>query len=78
MVGIPDDKWGEQVGAFIRAAPGMTIDKAELFEYVREHLAPHKAPRHWYVVEQFPLTGSGKIQKFKLRELSMTGAVEEI
>ena len=78
VVGIPDDKWGEQVGAFIRAAPGMTIDKAELFEYVREHLAPHKAPRHWYVVEQFPLTGSGKIQKFKLRELSMTGAVEEI
>lgn len=78
VVGIPDDKWGEQVGAFIRAAPGMTIDKAELFEYVREHLAPHKAPRHWYVVEQFPLTGSGKIQKFKLREMSMTGAVEEI
>jgi acyl-CoA synthetase (AMP-forming)/AMP-acid ligase II len=78
VVGIPDDKWGEQVGAFIRPAPGMTIEKAELFEYVRGRLAPHKTPRHWYVVEQFPVTGSGKIQKYKLREMSTTGALEEI
>jgi len=37
---------------------------------MREHLAPHKTPRQWFVVEAFPLTGSGKIQKFKLREMA--------
>ena len=68
VVGLPDDKWGEEVAAFIRPAPGAVIDKSELFNYMREHLAPHKTPRQWFVVEAFPLTGSGKIQKYKLRE----------
>jgi fatty-acyl-CoA synthase len=68
VVGVPDPKWGEQVAAFIRPAPGQTPDPDELFAYCREHLAPHKTPRHWTVLEQFPLTPSGKIQKFVLRE----------
>jgi fatty-acyl-CoA synthase len=78
VVGIPDDKWGEEVVAFVRPAPGQTIDKSELFAYMREHLAPHKTPRRWYVMDEFPLTGSGKIQKFKLRELSISGGVPEL
>ena len=68
IVGLPDDKWGEMVGAFIRPAPGHEVDKRVLFDYLREHLAPHKTPRKWFDVGEFPLTGSGKIQKFKLRE----------
>jgi fatty-acyl-CoA synthase len=68
IVGLPDDKWGETVGAFVRPAPGFEVDKTALFSYVREHLAPHKTPRQWFAVEEFPLTGSGKIQKFRLRE----------
>ena len=40
---------------------------------MREHLAPHKTPRHWFEVDAFPLTGSGKIQKFKLRESFVKG-----
>jgi fatty-acyl-CoA synthase len=68
VVGVPDAKWGEQVAAFIRPAPGQAPDPDELFSYCREHLAPHKTPRYWTVLEQFPLTPSGKIQKFVLRE----------
>jgi acyl-CoA synthetase (AMP-forming)/AMP-acid ligase II len=68
VVGVPDPKWGEQVAAFVRPARGQTPDPGELFGYCREHLAPHKTPRYWTVVEQFPLTPSGKVQKFVLRE----------
>jgi acyl-CoA synthetase (AMP-forming)/AMP-acid ligase II len=68
VVGVPDAKWGEQVAAFVRPAPGRTPDPGELFAYCREYLAPHKTPRYWTVLEEFPLTPSGKIQKFVLRE----------
>ena len=68
VVGVPDANWGEQVAAFVRPAPGRTPDPAELFAYCREHLAPHKTPRYWTVLEEFPQTPSGKIQKFVLRE----------
>lgn len=74
VVGLPDDKWGEAVGAFVRTAPGESIDKAALFSYMREHLAPHKTPSAWFEVTEFPLTGSGKIQKFKLIEQWKNGA----
>ena len=74
VVGLPDDKWGETVAAFLRPAPGCTIDKGELFAYIREHLAPHKTPKDWFAVETFPLTASGKIQKFKLRDQWADGA----
>jgi fatty-acyl-CoA synthase len=78
VVGLPDPKWGEVVAAFIRPPPGVTIEKEELHGYVREHLAPHKTPRHWFVVEAMPLTGSGKIQKFKLREQWSQGGTTEL
>ena len=78
VVGLPDDKWGETVAAFVRPAPGCTVDKDELFSYMRDHLAPHKTPRHWFAVEAFPLTGSGKIQKFKLREQWVHGDWQEL
>jgi fatty-acyl-CoA synthase len=67
VVGIPDERWGEQVAAFVQPAAGHTPDPAVLFAYVRARLAPFKAPRFWAVVDHFPLTGSGKIQKFLLQ-----------
>ena len=78
VVGIPDDRWGETVAAFIRPAPGASVDKASLFAYMREHLAAHKTPKQWFAVDAFPLTGSGKIQKFKLRDQVRDGAVTEL
>lgn len=68
VLGVPDDTWGELVAAVVRTAPGATVAEEELVAFCRQHLAPHKAPRIWRFVEQFPLTGSGKIQKFVLRE----------
>ena len=59
---------GDSQHRSLRAAPGAAIDKEELIDYMRASLAPHKTPKHWFVVEAFPLTGSGKIQKYKLRE----------
>ena len=78
VVGLPDDKWGETVAAFVRPAPGAEVDKLTLFTYMREHLAPHKTPKRWFSVDDFPLTGSGKIQKFKLREQWERGVVTEL
>jgi fatty-acyl-CoA synthase len=75
VVGLPDDHWGEIVGAFIRPhdrAP--TI--AELRSHVRAHISPQKTPTKWYAVDGFPLTGSGKIQKFAIREAWEKGAYE--
>jgi len=68
VVGVPDPVWGEQVAAFVRTAPGATPDEQELLGYVRAQLASHKAPRIWRFVDEFPLTASGKIQKFALRD----------
>lgn len=73
VVGVPHDKWGEEVAAVIRPAPGPQPTIEELTSYMRQHLAPHKTPRLWLVVEAFPLTGSGKIQKFRLREMWAKG-----
>ena len=68
VVGVPDPDWGEQVAAFVRLAPGETAGEAELFAHVRKNLAPHKTPRIWRFVAEFPLTGSGKIKKHVLRD----------
>jgi fatty-acyl-CoA synthase len=78
VVGLPNDRWGETVAAFVRATPGHEIDKGELFAYLRLHLAPHKTPKQWFQVHEFPLTGSGKIQKFKLREQWLNGKWKEL
>jgi len=68
VVGVPDEKWGEQVVAFVRLAPEGRVSAEELHRFVREHLAPHKTPREWVFVEELPMTASGKVQKFALRD----------
>jgi fatty-acyl-CoA synthase len=73
VVGIPDDKWGEQVAAFVRPAGDDPPSVAELATHVRARLAAYKAPRTWVIVDAFPLTGSGKIQKFVLRDRYLNG-----
>ncbi|MEM9263050.1 MAG: AMP-binding protein, partial [Pseudomonadota bacterium] len=76
VVGIPDDKWGEQVACFMKAAEGAALPSAQdLKTFVRERLSPQKTPLYWSWVEEWPLTGSGKIQKFKLREAFEAGNV---
>lgn len=78
VVGLPDEKWGESVAAFLRPNPGASIDKKLLFGYVRENLAPQKTPQRWFEAEAFPMTGSGKIQKFRLRQQWVDGDWSEL
>jgi len=69
VVGLPDERFGEIVGAFVRDAnPDNPASFEELHDYCREHLSPQKTPKVWRRVDTFPLTGSGKVQKFVLRE----------
>ncbi len=73
VVGVPDEKWGEQVACFMRCGGEKKPTPAELKAFIRERLAPQKTPAYWVWVDAWPLTGSGKIQKFKLAEGFATG-----
>ena len=75
VVGIPDERWGETVAAFVRRSADAQpqVSGQALRQFVREHLAPHKTPASWYFLESFPLTPSGKVQKFLLKEFVAKG-----
>jgi fatty-acyl-CoA synthase len=68
VVGVADETWGEQVACFMRCNCGDVPDDSALKSFVRERLSPQKTPAYWIWVDGWPLTGSGKIQKFKLRD----------
>ena len=68
VIGVPDEKWGEEVACFIRSKAADKPDATSLKRFIRERLSPQKTPSYWVFVDEWPLTGSGKIQKFKLRE----------
>ncbi len=76
VVGLPDPKWGEVIGAFIRGTG--PLDKSVLHAHCRANMSPQKTPNVWVQVEGFPLTGSGKIQKFALRDHFIGGEYEEL
>jgi len=66
---VADTYLGEAVAAAVRLAPGRTADAGELIAWCASDLAKFKVPRYLRFVEEFPMTASGKIQKFKLREV---------
>lgn len=68
VVGVPDARLSEVAVAFVRSAPGQEVAESEVIAYCRGKIASYKIPRHVFVVDDFPMTGSGKIQKVKLRE----------
>ncbi|HQO02334.1 MAG TPA: AMP-binding protein [Spirochaetota bacterium] len=69
VVGVPDEKYGEQVLAAIQLREGESATADELREYCAGKIARHKIPRYFEFVKEFPMTASGKVQKYKLREL---------
>ena len=73
VVGVPDPRWGEVVACFLRLNAGAALDRAALVAHCRAHLAPQKTPALWFAVDAWPLTGSGKIQKFVLRDRFVAG-----
>jgi len=70
VIGVPDAKYGEVVGAFVRRSPGADITESDVQEFARARMARYKAPKYVFFVDEFPLTASGKIQKYKLREMA--------
>lgn len=72
IVPVPDDQWGELAFAFVRVAPGSTLEEATLREYARSVLAPFKVPAFWHVIDDFPRTALGKVVKTDLVTLAAT------
>lgn len=71
VVGIPDEKWGEQVAAAVIARAGHTLHPEALEVFLQTRIARHKVPKFWRIVDSFPLSPTGKVQKFLLKEQFM-------
>ncbi|MDR3337670.1 MAG: AMP-binding protein [Treponema sp.] len=69
VAGIPSNKYGEEVGAFIILKEGASIGEREIRDFCREKISSFKIPKYIFFVDSFPITPSGKVQKFKLSEL---------
>ncbi len=67
---VPDQRLGEEVAAAVIRMPGAEVDEAELGVWLEARIASFKRPRRWLFVRGFPLTGSGKVRKFKLAEMA--------
>ncbi|TWH16247.1 fatty-acyl-CoA synthase [Rhodococcus rhodochrous J45] len=76
VIGVPDEKWGEQIGAVVRMKESHSVPTAaELKSWLRERLAAHKTPALWYFTRALPMTPSGKIQKFRVQEQIADGTL---
>jgi fatty-acyl-CoA synthase len=74
VVGIPDERYGEEVMAWVILKEGESTTEEALREYCQGRIAHYKIPRYWKFTDSFPMTITGKIQKYKMRET----AVEEL
>ncbi len=71
VVAIASPKYGEDVGAFIILKDGKELTREDVRDFCKDHIARYKIPRYVFFIKQFPMTGSGKIQKFRLREMAL-------
>jgi fatty-acyl-CoA synthase len=74
VIGVPDERYGEELMAWIIPRAGTSLDREQIENYCRGKIAHYKIPRYVKLVDAFPMTVTGKVQKFKLRDL----AVEEL
>lgn len=71
VAGIPSPKYGEAVGAFIILKEGANLQESGVADFCRNKISHYKIPRYIFFIDEFPMTGSGKIQKFKLKDLGV-------
>ncbi len=71
VIGVPSRKYGEEVMAWVRPRPGASPNEEQLKAYCLSRLAAFKVPRYWRFVETFPMTVTGKIQKYRLRQMAI-------
>jgi fatty-acyl-CoA synthase len=67
-IGVPDEKYGEEVCVWVQLKEGSRLTEDEIRAYCKEHIAYFKVPRYLRLVKEFPMTVTGKVQKFKMRE----------
>jgi fatty-acyl-CoA synthase len=72
VAGVPSEKYGEQVGAFIVKHPYATLTEEDVVDYCRGKISKFKIPKYVFFVDGFPMTASGKIQKYKLGEIGLS------
>ncbi|MCA1917359.1 AMP-binding protein [Methanospirillum hungatei] len=71
VIGVPDEKYGEELMAWIKLEEGASLTEDEIRTYADGKIARYKIPRYYAFVDSFPITVSGKIQKFKMREMGI-------
>ena len=77
VAAVPSKKYGEEVGAFIILKEGVKMEPEDVRDFCKGKIARYKIPKYVFFVDSFPLTGSGKIQKYKLKELSLQLCAEQ-
>ncbi|MCG7542579.1 AMP-binding protein [Pseudoalteromonas sp. MM17-2] len=77
VFGIPDDKFGEQVCLWLKAKDNRDIDEPQIRAYLKDQLAYFKVPKYIRIVEEYPMTVTGKLQKFKMREMMLAELNEQ-
>ena len=70
VIGVPSARYGEEVMAWVKPRPGATIDADGLASLCRGAIATFKIPRYWKIVDTFPMTVTGKVQKYRMREIA--------
>jgi fatty-acyl-CoA synthase len=70
VIGVPCPRYGEEVVAWVRVTAGTTLTGQELRAACLGRIATFKIPRHWKFVDSFPMTVTGKVQKFRMREIA--------
>jgi len=71
VVAVASERYGEDVGAFIIRKEACQLESEDVRDFCKGHIAKYKMPRYVFFVDEFPMTGSGKIQKFRLREMAL-------
>jgi fatty-acyl-CoA synthase len=71
VIGVPDEKYGEELVAWIRLREGATLTRDDLAAFCASRIAHYKIPRYVHVTDEFPMTVTGKIQKYRMREVSI-------
>jgi fatty-acyl-CoA synthase len=71
VIGVPSEKYGEEVMAWVKRRPGTDVGADELAAFCRGRIATFKIPAHWKFVNEFPITVTGKVQKFRMREMAV-------
>lgn len=76
VIGVPDGTYGEEVCAWVRLHPKCEASAQELQQWCKENVAAFKIPRYWQFVDSYPLTASGKVQKYLMRQSNLSHATD--